>query len=263
MYRKKIMAMAAGLILAVGAAGCGTEKGDDTTAILQKAQDTMSKLESLSADSETKIVMKNDSETETTMIWRNQEIFMNPFKMHYKTKVMLGEGSEVVDAEEQYAEERDGMVHTYMITVGDVFADSYGAEEFIGEQALADLDLYLTKLQSAQTVGTEEINGVSATVVTGILDGKDMADSGEEWADIREGKVDVDASIKLWITEDGYILRHEIDATALMNGMRSGVDPEAEPVDDWSYGAYVEQMTYGDFNTVPDFEIPAEVLDAA
>lgn len=33
MYRKKIMAMAAGLILAVGAAGCGTEKGDDTTAI--------------------------------------------------------------------------------------------------------------------------------------------------------------------------------------------------------------------------------------
>lgn len=31
---------------------------------------------------------------------------------------MLGEGSEVVDAEEQYAEERDGMVHTYMITVG-------------------------------------------------------------------------------------------------------------------------------------------------
>ena len=27
MYRKKIMAMAAGLILAVGAAGCGTEKG--------------------------------------------------------------------------------------------------------------------------------------------------------------------------------------------------------------------------------------------
>lgn len=58
MYRKKIMAMAAGLILAVGAAGCGTEKRDDTTAILQKAQDTMSKLESLSVDSETKIVMK-------------------------------------------------------------------------------------------------------------------------------------------------------------------------------------------------------------
>ena len=132
-----------------------------------------------------------------------------------------------------------------------------------GEQALADLDLYLTKLQSAQTVGTEEINGVSATVVTGILDGKDMADSGEEWADIREGKVDADASIKLWITEDGYVLRHEIDATALMNGMRSGADPEAEPVDDWSYGEYVEQMTYGDFNAVPDFEIPAEVLEAA
>ncbi|WP_306529952.1 hypothetical protein [Anaerotignum lactatifermentans] len=37
MYRKKIMAMAAGVILAVGAAGCGTEKGDDTTAILQKS----------------------------------------------------------------------------------------------------------------------------------------------------------------------------------------------------------------------------------
>ena len=34
MYGKKIMAMAAGVILAVGAAGCGTEKQDDTTAIL-------------------------------------------------------------------------------------------------------------------------------------------------------------------------------------------------------------------------------------
>ena len=99
--------------------------------------------------------------------------------------------------------------------------------------------------------------------MTGILDGKDMADSGEEWADIREGKVDADDSIKLWITEDGYVLRHEIDATALMNGMRSGADPEAEPVDDWSYGEYVEQMTYGDFNAVLDFEIQAEVLEAA
>ena len=137
----------------------------------------MSKLESLSVDSETKIVMENGSESGTMMIWRNQ--------------------------------------------------------------------------------------GVSATVVTGILDGKDMADSGEEWADIREGKVDADDSIKLWITEDGYVLRHEIDATALMNGMRSGADPEAEPVDDWSYGEYVEQMTYGDFNAVLDFEIPAEVLEAA
>lgn len=58
MYGKKIMAMAAGVILAVGAAGCGTEKQDDTTAILQKAQNTMSKLESLCVDSETKIVMK-------------------------------------------------------------------------------------------------------------------------------------------------------------------------------------------------------------
>lgn len=48
-----------------------------------------------------------------------------------------------------------------------------------------------------------------------------------------------------------------------MNGMRSGADPEAEPVDDWSYGEYVEQMTYGDFNAVLDFEIPAEVLEAA
>ena len=36
MYGKKIMAMAAGVILAVGAAGCGTEKQDDTTAILKK-----------------------------------------------------------------------------------------------------------------------------------------------------------------------------------------------------------------------------------
>ena len=223
----------------------------------------MSKLESLSVDSETKIVMENGSESGTMMIWRNQDLFMNPFKMHSKTKVMLGEGSEVVDTEEQYAEERDGMVHTYSVTAGYVFADSYTTEEFIGEQALADLDLYLTKLQSAQTVGTEEINGVSATVVTGILDGKDMADSGEEWADIREGKVDADDSIKLWITEDGYVLRHEIDATALMNGMRSGADPEAEPVDDWSYGEYVEQMTYGDFNAVLDFEIQAEVLEAA
>ena len=81
------------------------------------------------------------------------------------------------------------------------------------------MDLYLTKLQSAQTVGTEEINGVSATVVTGILDGKDMADSGEEWADIREGKVDADDSIKLWITEDGYVMQYELDMTAMMQGI--------------------------------------------
>lgn len=38
MYGKKIMAMAAGVILAVGAAGCGTEKQDDTTAICKSTE---------------------------------------------------------------------------------------------------------------------------------------------------------------------------------------------------------------------------------
>lgn len=195
------------------------------------------------------------------MIWRNQDLFMNPFKMHYKTKVMLGEGSEVVDTEEQYAEERDGMVHTYSVTAGYVFADSYTTEEFIGEQALADLDLYLTKLQSAQTVGTEEINGVSATVVTGILDGKDMADSGEEWADIREGKVDADDSIKLWITEDGYVMQYELDMTAMMQGILDVMSAgEENPI---TISKTLVHMTCSNFDAVPDFEVPAEALAAA
>lgn len=208
-----------------------------------------------------KIVMENGSESGTMMIWRNQDLFMNPFKMHYKTKVMLGEGSEVVDTEEQYAEERDGMVHTYSVTAGYVFADSYTTEEFIGEQALADLDLYLTKLQSAQTVGTEEINGVSATVVTGILDGKDMADSGEEWADIREGKVDADDSIKLWITEDGYVMQYELDMTAMMQGILDVMSAgEENPI---TISKTLVHMTCSNFDAVPDFEVPAEALAAA
>ena len=112
----------------------------------------MSKLESLSVDSEMKIVMENGSESGTMMIWRNQDLFMNPFKMHYKTKVMLGEGSEVVDTEEQYAEERDGMVHTYSVAAGYVFADSYTTEEFIGEQALADHGFQFERKQDGSMV---------------------------------------------------------------------------------------------------------------
>ena len=275
MYRKKIMAMAAGLILAVGAAGCGTEKGDDTTAILQKAQGTMSKLESLSADSETKIVMKNDSETETTMIWRNQEIFMNPFKMHYKTKVMLGEGSEVVDAEEQYAEERDGMVHTYMITVGDVFADSYGAEEFIGEQALADLDLYLTKLQSAQTVGTEEINGIQTTKISGVLTGEamekvletsgiDLIFGGLGWSldelytELKDMK---ELPVSLWISPDGYLICYEFDMTDRMQAALDNLSGTEE-----NFQTIVKtklRVTCSNFNEISDFEIPKEITSGA
>ena len=166
-----------------------------------------------------------------------------------------------MDTEEQYAEERDGMVHTYSVTAGYVFADSYTTEEFIGEQALADLDLYLTKLQSAQTVGTEEINGVSATVVTGILDGKDMADSGEEWADIREGKVDADDSIKLWITEDGYVMQYELDMTAMMQGILDVMSAgEENPI---TISKTLVHMTCSNFDAVPDFEVPAEALAAA
>lgn len=263
MYGKRILAMATGVMLAVGAAGCGAAKGNETTALLQKAQDTMLKLESLTTDREIKLVTKNGSEAQTAMFWYNQELFMNPFQMHEQTKVMLGEGEEVVDTEEQYAQERDGMVHAYTIIAGDVSADVYEAEEYIGEQVLGDLEQYLTKLQSAQIVGAEEVDGVLATVVTGVLDGKEMAGDGEEWADIREGKVDADAAIQLWITEDGYVLRHVIDVTALMNQLRFEADSAAEPADEFIYEEYTEQMDYGDFNAVPAFEIPAEVLDAA
>ncbi|MEI3523828.1 MAG: hypothetical protein V8Q36_06760 [Anaerotignum sp.] len=144
-----------------------------------------------------------------------------------------------------------------------MFADSHTIEEFIREQALADLDLYLTKLQSAQTVGTEEINGVSATVVTGILDGKDMADSGEEWA-IYPGRQSRcgDPPLNFGSRKMAmYCGLNRCNGADEWDAFRCG--PEAEPVDYWSYGEYVEQMTYGDFHAAPHFENPAESAQAA
>ena len=245
---------------AVMAAGSGTPT-PDTEALLQKVNGTMSQVESMSVTTERQMDVAFDGEITSTIIQSEIDTIAKPFKAN--VDVVVIRNGEVAQRYGTYAVENGEDIDTYSEMEGKWVHEAETMADISQYDIWMQKDLFLNHLSLFVVDGTEEINGVSATVVTGILDGKDMADSGEEWADIREGKVDVDASIKLWITEDGYILRHEIDATALMNGMRSGADPEAEPVDDWSYGAYVEQMTYGDFNTVPDFEIPAEVLDAA
>ena len=247
--KKRIFALAMVLAMAATAAGCGAKQSTDVEALLQKANDTMAQVTSMSAQMEVQMDMAYEEESMKSVVKSDMDLIMDPFKTNMTISMTLND---------------EEWIHQPMASTD---VSQYDAKQ--------NMDLYLKNIEAFKVTGTEEINGNKTTVVEGLLTGDSMEEalknSGIESTTAGLGISTEDLvtlmdsvegmPVKLWISEDGYVMQYELDMTAMMQGILDVMSAgEENPI---TISKTLVHMTCSNFDAVPDFEVPAEALAAA
>ncbi len=274
-FRKRILATAMTVAMAVAMAGCGggnggDTKGADVETLLKTASEKMATVKSYSADMTMNFDMEMGEEKASTEINAKMDAMSDPLKlkMDMSTKV----NGQEMQAFQMYAIQ-EGETATSYVNVGGQWANQpISIDDLAQYNADANMDLYLNNLSNFSATGSETINGKETTVVEGVLTGDAMKEalqtSGLESATAGMGmSVDEVASmmqgdmpVKMWITEDGYVMQYDLDMTALMQGLMDGMSQGQDT------GVKVSnvtiKMTCDNYDNVT-VELPAEAKPAA
>lgn len=280
-WNKKFLAVAAAMAMAFTAAGCGGNGGNaggsdstDVEALLTKAQETMDSVESMAMDMDMEIGMAMGEES-IDMVTSAKILAVNePLKMKMDMSVDMGEmGSQSM---QMYAEEKDGQFLTYTNADGAWYAQSVTADSLAQYNAEGNMDLYLKNISNFSKTGEEDINGVTASKIEGVLTGDAMKEAIEESgvlssvenmglsAEDIEAIYSSDLPLAMWIDADGYVVKYEMDMTAMMQTvMDQAMANAGEAAGDVKIeiSKTTISMTCKDFNAV-EVEIPAEVANA-
>ena len=278
-WSKRFLAAVAAMAMALAAAGCGGGNGGDAgaadvEALLTKAQETMAGVESMATDMDMEIGMAMGEES-MDMITNAKILTVNePLKMQMDMSMDMGEmGSQNM---QMFAEEKDGQFVTYSNIDGTWYAQSVTMDDLSQYNAEGNMDLYLKNISNFSKTGEEDVNGVTASKIEGVLTGDAMKEAIQESGVLGSvesmglSKEDMEAiyssdlPLTMWIDADGYVVKYEMDMTTMMQAVMDQAMASA--------GATAEdgkieisktfiRMTCKDFNAV-EVEIPAETANA-
>ena len=275
--RKRVFAGILAGAMALMMAGCGGTTTDTSAdggieALLQKADETMAGVTSMSSHMDMVMDMTLDEEVYSTSTSATIEGFYDPVKM--KMDMSMSINGEELQSYAMYVAQDGDTVTSYMNMAGAWYAQPVDISSLSQYNAQENMSIYLENLETFSEAGTEEINGQSATIIEGVLTGDSMkeaiASSGIDSMSTELGMTEEemdslfasmgDMPVKLWITEDGYVVKYELDMTAVMAGLMGSMS--AEESGGMEFTKTLITMTCDNFNTVEDFEIPAEALAA-
>lgn len=275
--RKRVFAGILAGAMALMMAGCGGTTADTSAdggveALLQKADETMAGVTSMSSHMDMVMDMTLDEEVYSTSTSATIEGFYDPVKM--KMDMSMSINGEELQSYAMYVAQDGDTVTSYMNMAGAWYAQPVDISSLSQYNAQENMSIYLENLETFSEAGTEEINGQSATIIEGVLTGDSMkeaiASSGIDSMSTELGMTEEemdslfasmgDMPVKLWITEDGYVVKYELDMTAVMAGLMGSMS--AEESGGMEFTKTLITMTCDNFNAVEDFEIPAEALAA-
>ncbi len=280
-WSKRFLAVAAAMTMAFAAAGCGGNGGNaggsdstDVEALLTKAQETMAGVESMATEMNMEIGMTMGEES-IDMITNAKILTVNdPLKMQMDMSMDMGEmGSQDM---QMFAEEKDGQFVTYINMDGAWYAQSTTADALAQYDADANMDLYLKNISDFSKTGEEDVNGKTASKIEGVLTGDAMKEAIQDSgalssvesmglsAEDMEAIYSSDLPLTMWIDADGYVVKYEMDMTAMMQtvmdqAMASAGAAAGDTKIEISKTAV--SMICKDFNAV-EVEIPAEAANA-
>lgn len=280
-WSKRIFATAAAAMLAFSAVGCGgsgSSNDADVAALITKAQETMGKINSMKSVMTMDMGITAGEEsmeitTEATILAMEE-----PMKMQMDISAKMGD--EVVQDMQMFAAEAEDQVTSYMNIGGTWYAVPMDISELDQYNAEENMDLYLENITSFSAAGEEEINGTKATKITGVIAGEAMEEAVESSGalnsiasmGVSEEEVEAmyadlgDLPISLWIDADGYVVKYEMDMSAMMQtimdkAMGAVAEDAGEDVS-VQITKMMVTMVCSDFDAVGDIEIPAEALEA-
>lgn len=277
-FIKKFLALSLAAAMTAAVSGCAGETGgQDAETLIKTAADTMASVTSMSSEMVMDFTMSLDEETMDMSTKAVMDtVYGDSIKM--RMDISAESAGEEIQAYSMYAVQNGDIMDAYMdIGDGTWYQQSLTVGDLAQYDAQANAEMYLTNMTSLKIDGTEEINGYNTSIVSGALTGDSMreamASSGIESLTGSMGLTDedieavlgsiTDLPVRLWISEEGYIVKYELDMTATMQNMMiniltaaTGMSEEEIPL---NVSKTVMSMTCGNFNEVEDFELPAEV----
>ena len=155
--KKRILALAMVLAMAATAAGCGAKQSSDVEALLQKANDTMAQVTSMSAQLEVQLDMAYEEETMESVVKSDMDLKVDPFKTNMTISTTIN--GQTMQPYEMYAVQNGDTVDAYMQVDGEWIHQPMTSADVSQYNAGQNMDLYLKNISAFTATGTEEING--------------------------------------------------------------------------------------------------------
>lgn len=291
---KRITAALAAMTLCVSLAACGGGNGgntDDAAQSKNSAEQVAAAVEKLGTAKSLSISMQQDigmtmksgdqSQDMTYAISTDMDMFQNPIKAKGKMTIDMGDlgGKQEM---ELCMQEADDELSAYLGVEGQwikLGADAEGMEMYNVQDSM---DLYLDNASDFKEAGKEQVNGADATKFTGVIKGDKLEEvlkgSGvmgvvDQFAEQDMFAEDVetmlsnlgDLPMTVWVSAEGYPVQYEMDMNAMLTGiMDNVVKAAADAGADLSVqvSSAKIRMTCSNFDSVADFELPAETANA-
>lgn len=277
-WNKRLLALATTLTVAFTAVGCGGGSSDtaDVESLLTKAQETMAGVESMASTMDMEIEMSMGEENVNMITSANILTNSDPLKMQMDMSMQIGDDASQSQTMQMFAEEKDGQFVTYMNIDGTWYAQNANAEDLSQYNADENMDLYLNNISNFSKTGEEDVNGVTASKIEGVITGDAMKEAVEDSgimgsvesmglsAEDMEAIYANDLPLSIWIDADGYVVKYELDMTNMMQGIMDQAMASAGATEEdgtITISKTFVSMTCKDFNAV-EVEIPAETANA-
>ncbi len=287
--KKRITAALTAMTLCVSLAACGGNgadpaanagkeqtAGEKVAAAIQKFDSVKSC--SFSMKQEMQMDMKNGGEAQTLSytVGMDMDMFQEPVKAKGKLNIDMGElGKQEMDIYMQESAIYIGLNGQWMKQP----ADTEGMQMYDMQQ---EMDLYLDSASDFKEAGSEQVNGADAVKFTGVIKGEnlDKVMQGSGMMDMTQqfGAAEVDEEqlkellsglgdlpMSVWVNADGYPVQYEMDMGPMMNSiMEKALKIAGEEMSGISLQVpkALMTMTVSNFDSVADFELPAETQNA-
>lgn len=277
---RKIASGALALAMMFTLAACGKEEGGaDAASVMVAAQQELTKVSSMRYTYAMEMAISAEGQSVEMKVDGTADITMNPFaaKMTMNMDML---GMALKDVQIYMVSEGGQMVaYTGMDMTGagqnqwyKSLADDSGmnAEQY---DAVEAFELYMKNGSNFKAVGTDTVQGASATRYEGVITSDMLEDTLEESGSLDnitsllgEDYGDVLASlsgipITIWINDAGLPVKYVFDMTSMMTELlQNSADSEDA---DMSVDKFVMSMEVLGYNDIEPITVPQEVLDTA
>ena len=277
---RKIASGALALAMMFTLAACGKEEGGaDAASVMVAAQQELTKVSSMRYTYAMEMAISAEGQSVEMKVDGTADVTMNPYaaKMTMNMDML---GMALKDVQIYMVSEGGQMVaYTGMDMTGagqnqwyKSLADASGmnAEQY---DAVEAFELYMKNGSNFKAVGTDTVQGASATRYEGVITSDMLEDTLEESGSLDnitsllgEDYGDVLASlsgipITIWINDAGLPVKYVFDMTSMMTELlQNSADSEDA---DMSVDKFVMSMEVLGYNDIEPITVPQEVLDNA
>ena len=291
---KRIAAALTAMTLCFSLTACGGNGGNaggDAAKGKTPAEQVASAVEKLNAAKNFSLSMQQDIGMSMKMAEQSQDltyamdmdmdVFQSPKKAKGKVTIDMGDLGGKQETE-MYMKEADGEVFVYIGMNGQWVKQSADVEGMEMYDIQDTMDLYLDNASDFKEAGSEQVNGAEATKISGVIKGDKLEEVLEESgimnmveqfvvADATEDTVEKilsslgDMPMTVWVSAEGYPVQYEMDMTAMLSGVMESAMKAAGAAEQ---GVSMQvsnakiSMTCSNFDSAPDFELPAELENA-